>query len=915
MLLVAAVFALNGCGVGPSETELIASAKDNVAKKKPEAAILQLKSALQKNGQSAEARFLLGETLLATGAPALAVVELEKARELKYSPDALNPVLARALVGTGQAKKVADSFGQVSLTDPTAAADLKTTLAIAYAALGQADLAEAAVKAALQLNSKNSTARLQQATLLGRRAATDEALTIVEGVIAEEPKRREAWQLKGDLLLGGKGDEAAGVKAYREALAIDPRFLPAHSALITLALRKNDVPALKAQVGELQKALPKHPETLYYQAQLALSEGDVKGAREQITQLLRTAPDNARVQLLAGSAELRAGALLQAQSHLFKAVQLAPELSAARLLLARSYLRSGQTDRIFPLLDPLLKQARPDADALELAAEAHLQNGDLAKAEALFVQVAKANPNDPRAQTALALAQINKGNAGAGFAQLEATAARDPGTAVDLALIAARMRRSEFDQALKAIDSLQAKAADKPQPYNLRGRVLALRKDSAGARTSFEKAVSVDPVFMPAILSLAAMDMAEKKPDDARKRLEALLAREPRNYRALMALVDVQRSLGAKPETIDKLLADAVKLNPTEVAPRLMLIDHRLAQRDIKGANVAAQEAVAAVPDNLQLLDASGRAQLAAGQAQQALAAFGKVAAAQPTLTAPQLQLADAYLQAKDVPAAIKSLRRAVEITPNLLPAQRGLIKIAIAEKRFDDAIAGAREIQKQRPKDPVGFMVESEIRVVQKQWDPAIVAMRAALDRSRSTEIATFLHVLYGKAGRTADADRFAVDWEKSFPRDAAFQTHLGATAIGSKDLVAAEARFRKVTALRPDDPLALNNLAWVLVAQGKPGALPLAQRAVELQPGSAAMMETLALALAADNQLPKAIEWQRKAVAKAPEAPNFRLGLARLLVKAGDKPGARAELDTLAKLGGKFAGQAEVATLLKAL
>ena len=168
---------------------------------------------------------------------------------------------------------------------------------------------------------------------------------------------------------------------------------------------------------------------------------------------------------------------------------------------------------------------------------------------------------------------------------------------------------------------------------------------------------------------------------------------------------------------------------------------------------------------------------------------------------------------------------------------------------------------------------------------------------------------------GRTADADRFAAEWEKSFPRDAAFQTHLGATAIGSKDLVAAEARYRKVTALRPDDPLALNNLAWVLVAQGKPGALLLAQRAVELQPASAAMMDTLALALAADNQLPKAIEWQRKAVAKAPEAPNFRLGLARLLVKAGDKPGARAELDTLAKLGGKFAGQAEVATLLKAL
>jgi len=915
VVLIAAGFALSGCGFGPDERELIASARDNVAKKKPDAAILQLKSALQKNGQSAEARFLLGEALLATGVPALAVVEFEKARDLQHPPEAVVPLLARALVASGQAKKVADTYGQVNLADPTAAADLKTTLATAYGALGQNDLAEAAVKAALKLNPKNSTARLQQATLLGRRFAADEALALVDGVIADEPKRREAWQLKGELLLGGKGDADAGVRAYREALAIDPRFLPAHSALITLALRNNDVPAFKAQFGELQKALPKHPETLYYQAQLALSEGDVKGAREQITQLLRTAPDNARLQFLAGSAEMRAGALLLAETHLVKAVQLAPELAAARLLLARTYLRSGQTDRIFPLLDPLLKRANPDAAALDLAAEAHLQNGDLARAETLFAQVAKINPNDPRAQTALALAQINKGNAEAGLALLEATAARDSGTATDLALIGVRIRRNELDAALKAIDRLQAKAADKPLPYNLRGRVLALRKDAAGARASFERAVSVDAVFTPAILSLAAMDVAEKKPDDARKRLEALLAREAKNYRVLLALVDVQRSLGAKPEDIGKLLADAVKLNPAEVTPRLMLIDHRLRQQDLKGANDAAQEAVAAVPDNLQLIDALGRTQLAAGQAQQAITAFGRVAAAQPTLSAPQLQLADAYLQAKDVPAAIKALRRAVEITPNLLPAQRGLISIATAEKRFDDAVAGAREIQKQRPKDPVGFMVESEVRLVQKQWDPAVAAMRAALDRSRSTEIATFLHVLYGKAGRSADAERFAAEWEKSFPRDAAFQTHLAASAIGRSDLAAAEMRFRKVAALRPDDPLALNNLAWTLLAQGKGGALPMAQRAVELQPGSAAMMDTLALALAADNQLPKAIEWQRKAVAKAPEAPNFRLGLAKLLVKTGDKPAARTELDTLAKLGNKFAGQAEVAALLKLL
>jgi predicted Zn-dependent protease len=78
---------------------------------------------------------------------------------------------------------------------------------------------------------------------------------------------------------------------------------------------------------------------------------------------------------------------------------------------------------------------------------------------------------------------------------------------------------------------------------------------------------------------------------------------------------------------------------------------------------------------------------------------------------------------------------------------------------------------------------------------------------------------------------------------------------------------------------------------------------------------MDTLALALAAEGQLPKAIEWQRKAIAKSPDDAFYKLNLAKLLIKSGDKIAARAELANLAKLGGKFAGQAEVSELMKTL
>lgn len=906
--------ALTGCS-GESERDLIASARAYVAKNDTKAAVIQLKTALQKNPQSGEARFLLGDLLFKNGDVAAAVLELEKAHDLKHNEDEVLPLLAKALVAIGQAKKVTDLYGRVALTEPAAAGDLKAMVAAAYAAQGMPERSEAAVNAALQLDPKNATARLLQARQTAGRGAIDEALALVDAVLADDPKRRDAWYLKGSLLWAGKDDVDGAIIAFRETLSEDPRYMPGHSALISLMLQTRGVAGFRAQFAELKKVLPNLPETRFYEAQLALLDKDLKRAREGTQQLLRFAPESVRVLQLAGAIEAEGGSLLLAETNLTKALQLAPGLTLARRVLAETYLRSGQPAKALSVLQPLLDKNALNAQALALAAEAHLQNGDPTTAEVYFTRASKANPADPKVRTALALTQISRGNTDIGFAQLESLASNDTSTYADLALISARLRRNDFDGALTAIDRLQGKVPDKPLPHHLRGRVLAERKDVIGARASFDKALVADPVYFPAVAALAALDLAGNKPEEARKRYETLLAREPKNYRALLALADLRGRAGATPTEIGNLLVDAVKLNPTEVAPRLLLIEHHLGQRDAKAARSAAQDAVAAVPDSLQLLDALGRTQLVAGDTQQAISTFGKVAAAQPASAQPLLRLADAYKIAQDYVAAAATLRKALAITPNLLVAQRDLVKVALISKRVDDALAVARTVQKQRPTEPAGYLLEGEIHSNQKHLDLAIGAFRLALERSPTTEIATGLHAIYAEAGRAADAERFASSWEREHPRDAGFQFHLGSMAIGRKDFAAAEARYRRVLAMRPDDALALNNVSWLMIQQRKPGALQFAERANQLLPDQAWVMDTLAAALAADDQLPKALEWQRKTIGKAPNILGYQLNLAKLLIKAGDKPAARIELERLSKLGDKFSGQPEVSALLKTL
>ena len=56
---------------------------------------------------------------------------------------------------------------------------------------------------------------------------------------------------------------------------------------------------------------------------------------------------------------------------------------------------------------------------------------------------------------------------------------------------------------MKAIDGLEKKQPDKPLAANLRGRTLLAKKDVPGARKSFERALEIDPMFFPAVASLA----------------------------------------------------------------------------------------------------------------------------------------------------------------------------------------------------------------------------------------------------------------------------------------------------------------------------------------------------------------------------------------------------------------------------
>jgi len=910
--LAAALF-VAACG-GPSETELMGKARELDGQSDYRGALVQLKSVLQQNSQNGEARLLLGKALLELGDPKGALVELRKANELRVEPVKVAPLLARAMLAEGEFTELTGQFTGTRLTDANAQADLAVTLAMAHLAQRQFDEAQGAVDEALRVAPQHAGARLLQARLLVDKNQAAEARAIVKQVLAADPKSADAWLLDGELALRIDKDRKAAIAAFGHAVAANPKLMAAHVAAVTTLFQEGDAEAAKAAVAEMKKQFPGHPRTRFFEAELAYNAKDYKAAQEHMRPVVQAMPTNPLALQLAGAIESRLGNLAQAETYLGKALQQAPELPLARGMLAQIYLRTGQPQKTLTTLDPLLER-NPGASTLQIAAEAHLQTGNTKKAEELYQRAAKLKPDDPRIRTALALTEFGKGKTDQAISELEQIAGSDSGALADLALVSAHLRKREVDKALLAVDALEKKQPDKPLAPMLRGRVLAMKNDTDGARAQFERALTRDKLYFPAAAGLAALDMSQNKPEQARKHFDTLIEADPKSANARLALATLLMRTGHSGDEVVKLLAEAVKLQPADVRTQLALINFHLERRNAAEAIKAARDAGQTLGEQPDIQMALGRAYLAASDLQQAVTVFNRLAVAQPKSPQPYLGLADANLALKDRATAAKNLQRALELEPRLLQARRGLVAIALAEKKPAEAMEIARAVQKDLPGEAVGYVLEGDIEASRDNLKAALAAYQQGLKKGAAEEAATRTHNALVTLGQKSEAEAFAQRWVTDHPQDALFPFYLADRALAARDYAQAEQRYRQVAQMQPGNALALNNIAWLLVQQSKPGAVEFAEKANRLLPGRPPLLDTLASALAAEKQLPRALEVQKQAVERAPEDGSLRLNLAKLYLASDQKGMARSELEKIERMGRKYPHQDEVAKLLKTL
>jgi len=912
VLLSAFILALAACGKSPDA--LLIEAEALKEKGDRSAAILQVKSLLQEHPDHVPSRLFLGLLYKDAADYASAEKELLRALDGQADPAQALPALAKALLMQGQAKKVLAEISPDKVSDGAAKAKVLALHGSAYLALRQKEQAQQAFQQALAVKPGATEALVGIARILAGERKLEEALAEVGKAVQGDPKDADALLLQGDLL-HATGKREAAEQSYKKLIAAHPSHVGGLLALVSTTIADNRLDEANTYVATVRKASPGHPMASYFQALIAFRKNDFKAARDAIGAVLKVAPNHLPSVLLGGAVEFALGSQELAQARLKFVLERVPANLYARRVLAASYTKAGQTQKALETLEPALKGGVKDPAILALAGEVHMQMNDFERARSYFEQASALAPKNARMRTGLGLSRLASGDVDAATADLESAAQLDATrNHADVLLVSTYLQRKQFDQALKAAESLVTKQPQSPVGYNLVAAAYLGKKQEELARKALHKALEVQPSFVPAAVNLAQLDLRAGDKRGARSRLESIIEKDKANVQAYIALVNLSSHLDASVDDIRGWLESARRESPETMQPLVMLTRFHFLNKESKKALELVEKALVGAPNNPELLELAGQVQLASGEKNKALASFVKLVALQPSAVS-YLRLATSQIANEDYSSATGSLRKAIELRPQFPDAQVLLAETYSRLGKTVEARRIAARLREETPKSPLGWIVEGDALFAAKSFKEATQAYQYAYSLGRSGPLVVKWYAALERDGKGLEGEAKLSEWLKAQPLDHRVRMRLAeAQLAGGRHREAIES-YEILLRSNPGNVVVLNNLAWSYFQIKDARAMKTAEDALKLSPENPAVLDTLGVIAVESGNAARGVELLKKASSLAPKSPDIRFHYAKALISASAKSEARAELERLLVEHASYANSAEVVKLLTRL
>jgi tetratricopeptide (TPR) repeat protein len=388
--------------------------------------------------------------------------------------------------------------------------------------------------------------------------------------------------------------------------------------------------------------------------------------------------------------------------------------------------------------------------------------------------------------------------------------------------------------------------------------------------------------------------------DAAITELQSVVTAKPENF---VARFNLGRAYFAKNEFEQsrQQFENALKLRPDYMPARLALTQLALRQGDPDKALKIAQETLKINPGSgvSTLLEAA--ALVRKGQYDEARIRFEKILKVNPNQADTLIELAILDMFQKNYKEADATFRKAYEVDPSNVRGLLGQSQIHFQLKEPDKAIQViADEVQKQ----PQRADLKKELATAEfqaKRYDKAVQDYQSILERYKDSPVdQADLYSRIATTYMTTGDIQKAIDNFKTakhlVPSNITYASQYAEMLDLSGKPNEALAAYREAMKIDPNNPVVLNNLAYLMSQNGQnlDEALTLAQHAKQQLPNFNEVSDTIGWIYIKKKLNDSAIEIFKDLTQKAADNPTFHYHYALALNQKGDKANALRELKT---------------------
>jgi tetratricopeptide (TPR) repeat protein len=448
----------------------------------------------------------------------------------------------------------------------------------------------------------------------------------------------------------------------------------------------------------------------------------------------------------------------------------------------------------------------------------------------------------------------------------------------------------------------------------------------------YKQITARDPKDMESWLSLGRLYRVSSDSVSAEKAYRQAMEIDPNNEDALTGLALVYSDIGDTKKAIEMLRV----VTERDPSPRTL---EALAQsydqmRDYKSAVEVLKKAVAVSPDNPRFKRELARALLLSEQFDEALKLYNQIATEDPKDSQTQLRIAEIYRQKHEFDKARQALDKARQLDSENLDVRYEEVNLLADQGKSDEAIKSLKAmlddmVKKNYTASEKGnrlmllerltqlyrggkkYNEAMEIFKQMSELDPennAVKLGRASLlaemgkvdegvaearklqsgERAKDRELEIFVAQLYERGKKYPEMAKSLEGAEKlsESPQEKEGVYFMrGAMYEHLKKYDLAEAEFRKVLAIEPDDAKTLNYLGYMFAEAGLKleEAAKLVGRALELDPQNGAYLDSLGWVYFRQNKLPEAENMLVQALAKIGKDPTVHDHLGDIYFKQG--------------------------------